>query len=123
MGARPGITSDERERVQAEIDETLLLKIHQVWQANIPVCGADKVWHQLKRQGVAVARCTVKRLMLRSGLKGVRRDKFVRTTPGDAKAVCPLDRFNRQFKADRLNQLWVSDFTPRVFQPGKAANT
>ena len=84
VGARPGITSDERKRVQAKIDETLLPKIHQVWQANIPVCGADKVWHQLKRQGVAVACCTVKRLMRRSGLKGIRRDKFVCTAPGDA---------------------------------------
>ena len=75
------------------------------------VYGADKVWHQLKRQGVALARCTVERLMRHSGLKGVRRGKVVRTTVGDAKALCPLDRVNRQFKADRPNQLWVSDFT------------
>jgi putative transposase len=75
------------------------------------VYGVDKVWHQLKRQGVAVARCTVERLMRHSGLKGVRRGKVVRTTVGDAQALCPLDRVNRQFKADRPNQLWVSDFT------------
>jgi transposase InsO family protein len=93
------------------MDETLLPQIHQVWQANMQVYGADKVWHQLKRQGVAVARCTVERLMRHSGLKGVRRGKVVRTTVGDAKALCPLDRVNRQFKADRPNQLWVSDFT------------
>ena len=85
--------------------------IHQVWQANLQVYGADKVWHQLNREGVAVARCTVERLMRRSGLKGVRRGKVVRTTVCDAKAACPLDRVNRQFKADRPNQLWVSDFT------------
>ena len=60
-GARPGITRDQRERVQAKIDETLLLKIHQVWQANIPVYGADKVWHQLNWQCVAVAPCVVVR--------------------------------------------------------------
>ena len=89
----------------------MLPLIHQVWQANLQVYGADKVWHQLNREGVAVARCTVERLMRRSGLKGVRRGKVVRTTVCDAKAACPLDRVNRQFKADRPNQLWVSDFT------------
>ena len=75
------------------------------------VYGADKVWHQMKREGTAVARCTVERLMKRLGLRGVRRGKVVRTSVGDAKAACPLDRVNRQFKAERPNQLWVSDFT------------
>ena len=93
------------------MDETLLHQIHQVWQANMQVYGADKVWYQLKRQGVAVARCTVERLMRHSGLKGVRRGKVVRTTIGDMTVARPLDRVNRQFKADRPNQLWVSDFT------------
>lgn len=65
----------------------------------------------MNRQGVAVARCTVERLMRRRGLQGVRRGKTVRTTISDPKAACPLDRVNRQFKADRPNQLWVSDFT------------
>jgi putative transposase len=60
---------------------------------------------------LTVARCTVERLMKRMGLEGVRRGKVVRTTIPDAKAPCPLDRVNRQFKADRPNQLWVSDFT------------
>jgi len=75
------------------------------------VYGADKVWHQLNREGITVARCTVERLMRRSGLQGVRRGRGVRTTIGDAAAARPLDRVNRQFKADRPNQLWVSDFT------------
>ena len=75
------------------------------------VYGADKVWRQLQREGVPVARCTVERLMKRLGLEGVRRGKKVRTTIPDAKAPCPLDRVNRQFRADRPNQLWVSDFT------------
>lgn len=69
------------------------------------VYGADKVWKQMNREGIAVARCTVERLMKRLGLRGVRRGKFVRTTIGDAHAPCPLDRVNRQFKADRPNQL------------------
>ncbi len=75
------------------------------------VYGADKVWRQLNREGHHVARCTVERLMKRQGLQGVRRGKMVRTTITDAAVPCPLDRVNRQFKADRPNQLWVSDFT------------
>ena len=75
------------------------------------VYGADKVWRQLNREGVAVARCTVERLMRQEGLQGARRGKTVRTTVPDPKAPCPLDRVNRQFRAERPNQLWVSDFT------------
>ncbi|RZS35674.1 helix-turn-helix protein [Corticibacter populi] len=74
------------------------------------VYGADKVWRQLAREGVAVARCTVERLMRKLGLRGVMRGKVVRTTVDDAKAQCPLDRLNRQLRAERPNQLWVSDF-------------
>ena len=92
-------------------DEFLIPHIQQVWDANLRVYGADKVWKQLQREGVAVARCTVERLMRRLGLRGVRRGKVVRTTFSDSAAPCPLDRVNRQFKADRPNQLWVSDFT------------
>jgi putative transposase len=75
------------------------------------VYGADKVWKQMVRDGMPVARCTVKRLMKRMGLHGVRRGKVVRTTVPDKAVPCPLDRVHRQFKADRPNQLWVSDFT------------
>ena len=78
---------------------------------NFQVYGVEKVWRQLQREGIAVARCTVERLMRHLGLRGVRRGKSVRTTFGDATAPRPLDRVNRQFKADRPNQLWVSDFT------------
>ena len=92
-------------------DEVLVPEIERVWQANLQVYGADKVWRQLNREGVAVARCTVERLMRRQGLRGVMRGKVVRTTVSDGKAACPLDRVNRQFKAERPNQLWVSDFT------------
>ena len=75
------------------------------------VYGADKVWHQMNREGVQVARCTIERLMKRLGLQGARRGNVIRTTVSDAAAPRPLDRVNRQFKADRPNQLWVSDFT------------
>ncbi len=96
---------------RAKRDAVLLPQIQSVWQANMQVYGADKVWHQLNRQGVAVARCTVERLMRRLGLQGARRGKVVRTTISDKALACPLDRVNRLFKADRPNQLWVSDFT------------
>ncbi len=96
---------------RAQRDEALLPRIEHVWQTNLQVYGADKIWHQLNREGIQVARCTVERLMRRAGLHGVRRGKVVRTTIPDKAAACPLDRVNRQFKADRPNQLWVSDFT------------
>ena len=96
---------------RARRDEVLMPQIQRVWQANMQVYGADKVWRQLAREGVVVARCTVERLMRSMGLRGVMRGKVVRTTIGDAKAPCPLDRVNRQFRAQRPNQLWVSDFT------------
>lgn len=96
---------------RARRDDTLIPNIERIWQVNLQVYGADKVWKQMNREGVEVARSTVERLMRRLGLRGVIRGKVVRTTISDAKAPCPLDRVNRQFKADRPNQLWVSDFT------------
>ena len=96
---------------RARRDDVLIPHIERVWQVNLQVYGADKVWKQMNREGVEVARCTVERLMQRLGLRGVIRGKVVRTTISDAKTPCPLDRVNRQFKADRPNQLWVSDFT------------
>jgi putative transposase len=92
-------------------DEHLRPEIQRVWQANMRVYGADKVWKQMNRERIAVARCTVERLMKQLGLRGVMRGKRVRTTIADAAAARPLDRVNRQFRADRPNQLWVSDFT------------
>jgi putative transposase len=86
-------------------DKVLLPRIERVWRANLQVYGADKVWRQLRREGHPVARCTVERLMRRQGIRGVIRGKIVRTTVSDPKAPCPLDRVNRQFKADRPNRL------------------
>jgi len=96
---------------RAKRDEALTAEVERVWQANLRVYGADKVWKQLNREGVPVARCTVERLMRRLGMQGTRRGKTVRTTVPDRSMPCPLDRVHRQFKADRPNQLWVSDFT------------
>ncbi len=96
---------------RAKRDDVLMPEIRRVWHANFQVYGAEKVWRQLKREEVWVARCTVERLMKRLGLEGARRGKVVKTTFPDKTLPCPLDRVNRQFRADRPNQLWVADFT------------
>jgi transposase InsO family protein len=96
---------------RARSDDVLSVEIERVWQANLQVYGADKVWRQLRREGNDVARCTVERLMRKAELRGVVRGKVVRTTVADVATPCPLDRVNRKFKAQRPNQLWVSDFT------------
>lgn len=100
-----------RSSARALRDERLCGEIRRVWEENFQVYGADKVWKQLRREGLEVARCTVERLMRRLGLKGVRRGKPVKTTVSDRNALCPQDRVNRQFTADRPNALWVADFT------------
>jgi putative transposase len=101
----------QRRSERAKRDEAMLIHIERVWQVNMQVYGADKIWRQLKREGITVARCTVERLMRQQGLAGVRRGKIVRTTYADVAAPCPRDHVNRQFVAERPNQIWVSDFT------------
>jgi putative transposase len=96
---------------RARRDEVLQPEIKRVWQANMQVYGVPKVWKQMNREGFAVARCTVGRLMKLQGLRGAIRGKRVRTTIADMTAPRPQDRVNRQFTAERPNQLWVSDFT------------
>jgi len=100
-----------RRSARAQRDEILMRHIQRIWDANRQVYGVDKVWRQLQREGLAVARCTVARLMRQRGLRGVRRGQAVRTTVPNLAAPCPRDRVNRQFRAERPNQLWVADFT------------
>lgn len=92
-------------------DQALKPEIQRVFNENFRVYGARKVWLQMNREGCAVARCTVERLMKSIGLQGVIRGKPVKTTISDKAAPCPLDRVNRHFKAPAPNMLWVSDFT------------
>ena len=92
-------------------DAGLREHIRRVWEENFQVYGVRKVWRQLGREGIEVARCTVARLMREMGLKGAVRGKSVKTTVSDRAAPCPLDRVNREFQAPRPNALWVSDFT------------
>ena len=92
-------------------DAELRSAIRRVHADNFRVYGARKVWRQLRREGHAVARCTVERLMRAEGLQGVRRGRKVRTTRPDAAALAPADLVQRDFGAERPNQLWVADFT------------
>ncbi len=96
---------------RAHRDEALCTEIRRVWEENFQVYGARKVWRQLVREGSRVARCTVERLMRKLGLADVVRGKGTRTTISDKAQPCPQDKVNRQFRAERPNQLWVSDFT------------
>ncbi len=104
--------ADPRQRsARAVLDAVLVPEIEWVWNENFQVYGVRKVWRQLRRERIEVARYTVARLMKRRGLRGVVRGKTVRTTFSDKNAPCPLDHVRRNFKADRPNKLWVSDFT------------
>jgi transposase InsO family protein len=100
-----------RRSARARRDAALQPEVRRVFEENFRVYGVRKVWRQLRREGVDVARCTVARLMQAMGLAGVVRGKPVRTTISDRSAPCPLDRVNRQFRTPAPNMLWVSDFT------------
>ena len=104
--ANPDLLSDRAKR-----DKTLRPEIERVWEQNYKVYGVRKVWHQMRREGFDVARCTVARLMNDMGLEGVIRGKNAQTTIPDKALPCPLDKVNRQFKAPAPDILWVSDFT------------
>ena len=96
---------------RAQSDAALMGEIRRVHEANFGVYGVRKVWRQLVREDVVVARCTVARLMRAMGLAGVVRGKKLRTTIPDPAAACPRDRVNRQFQVPQPNRLWVADFT------------
>jgi putative transposase len=96
---------------RARRDLELKPEIARVFAENFAVYGVRKVWRQMQREGFAVARCTVERLMRELGLAGVIRGKPVRTTLSDKAAPCPLDHVNRQFHVPAPDRLWLSDFT------------
>ncbi|ELH2327652.1 IS3 family transposase, partial [Escherichia coli] len=100
----------DKRSARAQRDDWLKKEIQRVYDENHQVYGVRKVWRQLLREGIRVARCTVARLMAVMGLAGVLRGKKVRTTIS-RKAVAAGDRVNRQFVAERPDQLWVADFT------------
>ncbi len=96
---------------RAERERQLKAHIARVYSDNYGVYGARKVWLALNREGIAVARCTVERLMRELGLHGARRGKRVRTTRANAAAARAADLVRRQFSPARPDRLWVADFT------------
>jgi putative transposase len=110
----PSTYYDARTRIasaQDHRDEQLKEQIAQLYRDNYGVYGARKVWLELNRQGIPVARCTVERLMSELGLRGARRGRNVRTTRPDPAAKRPPDRVNRNFAPRAPNQLGVADFS------------
>ncbi len=104
-------TRPERLPPRVQRDARLRAEIRRVWEENFQVYGVRKVWRQLRREGIEIARCTTARLMKQMGLAGTIRGKPVKTTVSNPAAPCPRDKVNRQFRASRPNALWVSDFT------------
>ena len=92
-------------------DAGLREEIERVWKEHFRVYGARKVWRQLIREGIGVARCTVERLMREMGLAGAIRGRKFKTTVADEAADRPADLVQRDFTANRPNQLWVADLT------------
>jgi transposase InsO family protein len=97
--------------LRTQLDAMLRDDIRRVWEANFQVYGARKVWRQLNREGIQVARCTVERLMRAMGLEGAVRGRKVKTTIAAESADRPADLVSRDFTANRPNELWVADLT------------
>ena len=101
----------ERRSKRAKQDDALKPEIQRVWDENFRVYGVRKVWRQLNREEITVARCTVARLMGDLGLRGVVRGRRVKTTVPSTVLDRPMDLVRREFQASRPNALWVADLT------------
>jgi putative transposase len=101
----------DRRPARARRDDVLKVEIARVWRENFSVYGVRKVWKQMRREGIGVARCTVRRLMADLGLSGAVRGRKFRTTIPDEAAARPTDLVERNFVATRPNQVWVADLT------------
>lgn len=111
FATKAGQEDGDKRSQRRKRDEALQAEIQRVWDDNFQVYGVRKVWHQLKREGFRVARCTIERLMHQMGLQGAVRGRTKRTTVASDKDQRPLDLVKREFTAHRPNQLWVADFT------------
>ena len=100
-----------RRSARARRDDTIKREIARVHGAGYGLYGIRKVWHQMRREGIAVAKCTVERLMRAKALSGIRRGTTTITTVSNPKLPCPLDKVNRAFRVSRPDALWVVDFT------------
>jgi transposase InsO family protein len=92
-------------------DERLLGRIRELRRSNYRAYGSRRVWKQLRREGIAVGRCRIERLMRANGIAGLRRGKRWKTTVPDPVAARPADLVERRFTASRPNELWVADIT------------
>ena len=101
----------ERRSARSRRDSERRVQIRRVWETNFEVYGARKIWRQPNREGVAVARCTVERLMRQEGLKGVVRGEKKRTTIPDDSAARPADLVDCQFETEGPDRLWLADIT------------
>ncbi len=101
----------DRLPARAQRDAELEVQVHRVWDQNFRVYGARKVWRQLNREQIPIARCTTERLMQYLGIRGVVRGKGYKTTIPDLAAERPADLVQRIFTASHPNQLWVADIT------------
>jgi len=107
--------------IRAIWDAELKPEILRVWEDNLSVYGADKMWDQLNKDGIRVARCTVERLMRDMGIQGCRRGRTrVRTTTSDETLQRPADLVERQFRAPAPNRLWVADLERHEALPNPA---
>jgi transposase InsO family protein len=100
-----------RQSARCKRDREITVEIERVWEENRRVYGARKIWRQLNRESIRVARCTVQRLMKHLGIQGAVRGRRCKTTFSNPAAISPQDLVKRQFTASRPNQLWVADFT------------
>jgi len=106
------VVDPSRRSARAQRDAALRPAIQRIWEENFRVYGARKVWRQLGREEIVVARCTVARLMRQVGLQGATRGRaFTITTRSEDGAARPADLVARTFTATRPNQLWVADLT------------
>ena len=108
---RARATDPQKRSRRARRDAELCREIRRVWEENFRVYGARKLWRQLNREGIVVARCTVERLMREMSLQGAVRGRTVRTTKPNDSTDKPLDLVNREFSATRPNELWVADLS------------
>ena len=102
----PGRLPD-RARRDAELEP----EVQRVWEENFRVYGARKVWRQLNREGIPIAKCTTERLMKKLDIRGVVRGKGYKTTIPDVAVDRPADLVERSFTASAPNRLWVADIT------------
>jgi len=105
------LADPDRRPARARRDDELKEHIGRVHQDSFGLYGSRKIWHQMRRERIGVAKCTIERLMRTMGLVVVRRGKSCVTTISNPKAPCPLDKVNREFGMARPNALWVVDFT------------